>query len=213
MAYTPKAWAQERASWKAVIQLNLIRSINTFVDALGEELASTQSSSGHTSSSSDEGHSPPEQVTIPADRRTALMKLRMRLTPLRQIELDLKARLGAGTEEITEASLAAGADTMMATPFDEAAYATSPPPPRKFRVRDVVVRSHRAWKERERALKEKDRHSVRPTSPGSLSSLRDSATEVIASCADDMAAVWLDPVVREIVRRRRLMSSIGDSAE
>lgn len=212
MAYTPRAWAQERASWKAVIQLNLIRSINTIVDALAEELSAPQASTRQSSQSSDEGHSSPSDgVVIPQDRRGALMKLRMRLTPLRQVEGDLKARLGAGTDEVTDASLAASGEAMMATPFDDAAY---PTPARRFHPRDVVVRSHRAWKERERARKERDRSSsVRPNSPGSASDARDSATDVLAGCADDMIALWLDPLVREIVRRRRLMSQLGDSAE
>ena len=210
MAYTPKAWAQERASWKAVIQLNLIRSINTIVDALADELVASAPTSGHTSSSSDEGHSQAEQLVIPHERRNTLMKLRMRLTPLRQVEADLKLRLGAGTDEIVEASLAGGGEAMMATPFDEAGY---PTPERRFSARDIVVRSHRAWKERERAWKDKDRHSMRPTSPSSAHSGRDSATDVLVGCADDMAALWVDPAVREIIRRRRLMSSLGDSAE
>lgn len=213
MAYTPRAWAQERASWKAVIQLNLIRSINTIVDALAEELSAQQALPPRQSSqSSDEGHSSvTDQLTIPQDRRGTLMKLRMRLTPLRQVEADLKARLGAGTDEITEASLMSGAEAMMATPFDDSTY---PTPSRRFSPRDVVVKSHTAWKAREKARKEKDRPpTVRPTSPGSASDSRDSATEVLASCADDMSVLWLDPVVREIIRRRRLLSQQGDSAE
>ena len=242
MAYTPRAWVQERTSWKAVIQLNLIRSINTIVDALAEELAHhqppvSQAHSGPPSPSSDDGSSgarsaatataattttttaAADQVLIPADRRGVLMKLRMRLTPLRQVEVDLKARLGAGTSEVSEAAAAAlhgehpaGLDAMMATPFDDAAYASAA---RRFNPKDVVVRSHRAWKEREKARKDKDRGSLlRPNSPGSSASdKRDSATEVLAGCAEDVAALWLDPVVREIVHKRRLMSSLGDSAE
>lgn len=211
MAYTPRAWAQERASWKAVIQLNLIRSINTIVDALGEELShqppTSQSHSGPPSPASDQG-------LISGDRRGTLLKLRMRLTPLRQVEADLKDRLGAGTSEVSEASLhgeLAGLDAMMATPFDDSAYASTS---RRFNPKDVVVRSHRAWKERENARKEtKDRASTRPNSPGSASDKRDSATEVLAGCGEDMAALWQDPVVKEIVRKRRLMGSLGDSAE
>lgn len=219
MAYTPRAWAQERAAWKAVIQLNLIRSINSIVDALGEELShqppTSQTHSGPPSPLSDSGRSPAsDQVLISGDRRGTLLKLRMRLTPLRQVEVDLKDRLGAGTSEVSEASLngePAGLDAMMATPFDDAAYASTS---RRLNPKDVVVRSHRAWKERENARKEsKDRVSTRPNSPGSASDKRDSATEVLAGCGEDMTALWQDPVVREIVRKRRLMGSLGDSAE
>ncbi|EKM56244.1 uncharacterized protein PHACADRAFT_253262 [Phanerochaete carnosa HHB-10118-sp] len=210
MAYTPKAWAQERASWKAVIQLNLIRSINTIVDALAEELSAPQSpATRHSLHSSDEGHSPPtDQLLIPQDRRGPLMMLRMRLTPLRQVETDLKMRLGAGADEIVDASLMSGVEAMMATPFDDSTY---PTPSRRFTPKEAVVRSHRAWKEREKARKEKDRAlTMRPNSP---SDPRDTATDVLVGCADDMSALWLDPVVRDIVRRRRVMSQLGDSAE
>lgn len=214
MAYTPKAWVQERASWKAVIQLNLIRSINTIVDALADEIAyqSSNPPSSPSSPSSDEGHGPvPEQALIPQNRRGSLMKLRMRLTPLRQVETDLKARLGCGSDEIMNGDpLSTSMDAMMATPFDGSAYS---PSSRRFNPKDVAVRSHRAWKEREKARKEKDRSIPRPTSPGSASDKRDSATEVVTGCAEDMAALWSDPVVREIIRKRRLMSNLGDSAE
>ena len=84
---------------------------------------------------------------MPQDRRAQLMKLRMRLTPLRQVETDLKARLGAGSEEVMDGELPpASMDGMMATPFDAAAYGAAPG--RRFSPKDVVVRSHWAWKDR-----------------------------------------------------------------
>ena len=215
MAYTPRAWAQERAAWKAVIQLNLIRSVNAIVDALAEEL-SFQPPTGLPNSSppsplSEDGHSGPADAVVPPERRGALLKLRMRLTPLRQVEADLKTRLGAGTSEVTEPGVA-GLDALMATPFDEAAYAGGAARPGS---KDVVVRSHRTWKDRESARKERDRGSLsRPTSPpGSVSDARDSATEVLAGCADDLGALWHDGAIRELVRRRRLLVALGDSAE
>ena len=38
LTYARKAWAAEKEAWKAVIQLNLVRSINTIVEALSQEL-------------------------------------------------------------------------------------------------------------------------------------------------------------------------------
>ena len=71
MAYTPRAWVQERASWKAVIQLNLIRSINTIVDALAEELSAPpqQPSRQQSAHSSDEGHGSPPPPDAPTSTR------------------------------------------------------------------------------------------------------------------------------------------------
>ncbi|KIP03160.1 hypothetical protein PHLGIDRAFT_16052 [Phlebiopsis gigantea 11061_1 CR5-6] len=148
MAYTPRAWAQERAAWKAVIQLNLIRSVNAVVDALADAL----SSQPPPPPPSEDGQSPSAaEELVPPERRAALRTLRMRLSPLRQVEADLKARLGAGTREPAEAAAASDA--------------------------------------------------------------RDSATEVLAGCADDVGALWADGTVRAVVGRRRLLAALGDSAE
>lgn len=205
LTYAPKAWVAERATWRAVTQLNLIRTVNAILDALAADLASPSppaSSAGEPS--------PCAPLTVPADRKQAFAKLKLRLAPLRQVEVDLKARLGAGTEEVTEAashlSLSSddGHEGLMATPFDGTAYHTSSDSPssspsrrRGAHAREIVVRSHKAWKEkvsatrlggsreREREGRDRDRD-------------RDSATEVLAGCREDMVALWGDAVVREV---------------
>ncbi|KAH9044210.1 G-alpha-domain-containing protein [Lactarius hengduanensis] len=57
MSYTPKAWEEERMSWRTVIHLNLVRSVNTILDALE--------------------HAPETAVRVNL--------LRMRLSPLRRV--------------------------------------------------------------------------------------------------------------------------------
>ncbi|THH26626.1 hypothetical protein EUX98_g7561 [Antrodiella citrinella] len=39
MTFAPKAWQTERMSWRAVIQLNLVRAVNTILDTLATEMA------------------------------------------------------------------------------------------------------------------------------------------------------------------------------
>ena len=232
LTYAPRTFATERSSWRAVIQLNLVRSINTIIDAVCSELSpvATSSSSSylyHSNSIS----KPPSPVPadtansdnildIPQDRRAALMKLKLRLAPLRQVEADLKARLGAGTEEITEATLSTlgtvQEERASSGSADDAALSYTPS--RKLNPKEVFVRSNNDWKEKEKARAKFPlaslSHSNRSVSSGySQDNDRDTATDVLAGCAEDMVLLWQDQHVREIVKRRRVMSGLWDSAD
>lgn len=235
LAYSPKAFAAERASWRAVIQLNLVRSINTILDAVTSELVDTDAVSsspyifGSSLSSKPPSPVPGEHggssgsLDISPDRRSALRKLKLRLTPLRQVEADLKARLGAGTEEVTEDSIARDAEgrgsldaeTLMATPLDDVPYA----PVRRPHPKDAVyVRSHQDWKEKEKARSKFSLSLLKPGNsgakrPASLGEEKDTATGVLAECREDMLTLWRDPGVREVLKRRKVMRGLWDSAE
>ena len=87
MAYAREEWQRERASWKAVIQLNLIRSIITILD-LVQDVVNTESQSR------------PSSPIL--DNPTSLRVLSLRLIPLRGVEKDLKRVLGAGSSETEE---------------------------------------------------------------------------------------------------------------
>jgi len=77
MSYARKAWEEEKMSWRTVIHLNLVRSVNTILDAL-------------------------ENATEAAIR---VNLLRMRLSPLHRVQRDLEAYLGlAEGEEVHPAS-------------------------------------------------------------------------------------------------------------
>lgn len=257
LAYAPKAFAAERASWRAVIQLNLIRSIIAILDALTAELATasrpqeTHNPYGFTSPppspTPDDQHTSAQSSTIPLSHRPALSKLKLRLAPLRQVEADLKARLGAGSAEESwdgtvspsVSSPAFGPSRLSEDDLDEAALSLSLEdqafviPNRRPNPKEVFVRSHSAWKEKE---KESVTGSWRlsGTGHGSTSSrgsrpvsthanpsghsidadvYRDSATDVLAGCAEDMVALWLNEDVREAVSRRKVMKGLWDGAE
>jgi len=83
MQYARESWLEERSSWRAIIQLNLIRSIVTLLDLIGDALAD---SSYDTS-------------PFPLTEKHRL--LRLRLAPLRGVQQDLQRRLGAATIEET----------------------------------------------------------------------------------------------------------------
>lgn len=88
MTYAQRSWAEERASWNAVILLNLARSVNFIVDILTEELDATQPGP------LEEG-SPTNDFGLTEQHKS----LTRRLAPLRQIEWDLRALLGSGSSE------------------------------------------------------------------------------------------------------------------
>ncbi|RDB30446.1 Guanine nucleotide-binding protein G(i) subunit alpha-2 [Hypsizygus marmoreus] len=86
--YDPKAFKAERASWRAVIQLNVVRSIHLILDAMTR---AQNASDAHLQLS-------PE-----------LLKLQMRLAPLLQVEQALIRQLtpsGSGESEPTHLSYA-----------------------------------------------------------------------------------------------------------
>jgi len=91
LMYTPKAFKAERASWRSVIQLNLIRSIRTILEALAA------ADEGSITLDSDTPPLPP----LTTEQRT----LRMRLLPLLRVEDQLIRQLaGPGEIEATKRS-------------------------------------------------------------------------------------------------------------
>lgn len=192
MKYAKEEWLRERAAWRAVIQLNLVRSINTISDTLqaemdGDEVVSfdddTRSAQRPTSSAS-RSELPPVTLT---DQHQLL---RRRLGPLRRVEADLKRLLGAGTEEVMASN--SDASQMSASPF-----------PGAVRGRQEFQVGIRSWKDViERA------ESPRPRGGSQLGhdaqSPSQDATEVIAGCRDDMKNLWADNVVKTVLRRRNV---------
>ncbi|KAK7462125.1 hypothetical protein VKT23_007728 [Stygiomarasmius scandens] len=161
MTYSHTEWEAEKASWRTVIQLNLIRSINTIMDTLQAEIDGDpikvanavqaqahppvisradgkkydeepigtgvdneelglddeddkedkrrpKSSRSLASTAEDVIEPDPPNDELINQLRTQVTQLKLRLVPLKRVELDLRYRLGAGTEEVTEASVAQG---------------------------------------------------------------------------------------------------------
>jgi guanine nucleotide-binding protein subunit alpha len=208
MKYAHAAWCHERASWRAVIQLNLLRSIIAIVETLQAEMDNDPVTSRplspidmntdtllrpsfDTIRSEDDVASKP--LSVPLTDKHHILKLR--LGPLRRVEADLKRRLGvASTEETAGGDVGVmgegTADTVSSTAVQK-------------RSREFGVRG---WKD---AL---ESWTKNPKSVGSGEHQPvDDATEVIASCREDMKALWTDQTVRDILakRRMRLQDSAG----
>lgn len=228
MTFAPQAWQTERASWRAVIQLNLVRAVNTILDALATEMQAarppSRAGSGVASSpltsgmnflggvreddidvSSDDGRTTDSHAKAPSSESSHALYFtnqhsvwKMTMAPLRMVESDLKKYLGSGSEEINADSYE-GSTWSMATPFD------SEPPlaPTPKRSQEFTVRSMQTWKT---ALGNRSK----PASPRMPTSDLDAVTEVIAGCRDDIQALWQDGSVRELIRRGK--AQLQDSA-
>jgi guanine nucleotide-binding protein alpha-1 subunit len=184
---------EERASWRTVIYLNLVRSVNTILDLIKDEMLKTPSTPDHASSFGFPGISDtsdqPFQISGP------LKVLRLRLGPLQQIQKDLEAMLGSGSSEPVDLSRT-HAFTSVAPFLDHGHSLPSP---------EFFIRSNCGWK----SALDKVRLSLRGTNdeerPKALLKQTDEISEVIHSCREDIKALWEDPVVRELLKKRNVV--------
>ena len=200
MLYAKDDFAQERLSWKAIIQLNLIRHVLTILKILEEEAAGSSPSSAPSPVSSDTGLEPPRPPSSqnssaqPAHRLSNLSlrvnpppkplstqtafhhTLRLRLAPLAEIESNL-------SKQLTQSALSSEAS------------------------KEPMVHSYMAWMKH---------FGYKSSSPGASSSqaaspastvgwhFEDEAERVINLCKDDIAALWGDKIVRGLLRERKV---------
>jgi guanine nucleotide-binding protein alpha-1 subunit len=159
-----QAFRAELPSWRAVIQLNVIRSIRLILETLTE---AQSSSSG---------------IEYPP-LSTQHLKLKMKVSPLLQIEEALTRRL------TSDATIRIHGETV-----DSALAPITDIPAR----REVTVNSWYPWKsyfsrpQKSRKSDEDDEHGIDwndPKDPG----------RVLHACREDMIQLWNDPVVREIL--------------
>jgi hypothetical protein len=201
MRYATEVWKQERASWRAVIQLNLIRSVITIVETLQAEMDNDPISTPEQSDMSTEAllrssldapayepEATEQSMLDPLTNKHLILKLR--LSPLQRVERDLKRRLGASTEEdMGSTGTGVLSDTTLSI----------------NRRKEFGVRG---WKH---ALSYLVRHGggTWQNADGQRQSV-DEATEVIVSCKEDIKALWMDKAVRAVLMKRRMR--VEDSA-
>ncbi|KAG1900334.1 guanine nucleotide binding protein, alpha subunit [Suillus fuscotomentosus] len=179
--YTPTAFHEERILWRSVIQLNIVRSVRTILDALSDIRLPTLDSGGEDSD--DSGTNLPQELEM----------LQMRLTPLRHIEALLIAKLIPPSED--EMASVIGSSAISAYHSHRSRSSE-----RSWRAQEVFVRPGATWKG---ALAKSTR--TRPVSLGNTGmQTRDEAQEVIHSCSYDIMALWNDRLVREVLRRRKI---------
>ncbi|KAG5641747.1 hypothetical protein DXG03_004292 [Asterophora parasitica] len=223
MKYARAAWKAERLFWRAVIQLNLIRSIITVLDTLqaeSEQLPITpplplplSSHPSHApdfprdSIDSDFPDDEPRASPIQLSQKHDLLKLR--LGPLRRVEKDLKRRLGDGSEEDLGYGAAAGVlgetslgdDSGTGDGVGAVSISSRRGPRKEFGVR--------GWKqvlEGPLAVINSNTGGVADAQEAAkaCAAVLNEATGVIVSCKEDMRALWADEDVKAVLRRRRI---------
>jgi hypothetical protein len=212
MRYAREAWDDERASWRAVIQLNLVRSIILIIKTLQAEIDGEPVPVTQASNIPNLGPSAKDNWTInsgvvpsnldkPSDffRCNALSQsklstilnanhklLKLRLAPLRRVEADLELRLGEAAAEERDGS---------ADEYGPLGFA--PKQRNEFGVRKLTE-----------ALEKVSNSSTKVGNPlsenNSLEHKVDEPTEVLAGCLDDMKALWNDRAVRVVLKKRRV---------
>ncbi|KAJ7323002.1 guanine nucleotide binding protein, alpha subunit [Mycena albidolilacea] len=235
--YTPTAFREERILWRAVIQLNIVRSIRTILYALDPTSstspprrrspssimalagpsappqpgtsadaynydnyyagynnnyasASGYASDGAVDSDPESDPGPSSQSRFNFDPAPEWEALRARLLPLQHVEALLIARLVPPNEdEPTRLDFGGGL------------------PPGAEVMKEIFVRPGNRWKasEHQKSPANSRSHS-RSHSHGSD---RDEAQEALTACAPAMMALWADPGVRAVLRRRKVRLEEG----
>jgi hypothetical protein len=213
------AWIAERAFWRSVIQLNLVRSIITIVETLQAEMAGERprfdnlpQNPRRTPALSPKSSSTfrtvsPSIISQDNSNVSSLLNgkhqlLQLRLGPLRRIEADLKKRFGAqayeddGTRSIPLGPLKLDVEPQELL-FNKKEFGVG-------RLMDALKKSLRS-QETPRGGDHGHNRMV------TADNIVDEVTEVIASCKDDMVALWSDPAVRTVLKlwNVRLEDSAG----
>ncbi|GJE95016.1 G-alpha-domain-containing protein [Phanerochaete sordida] len=175
--FAPKAFHAEAEAWRAVIHLNLVRAVNFILESLH---IPTQAPSPASSSVSYRSTSSLSTVSSGSrhGNSDALRALRMRLSPLRQVELILHRRLSVEGPSPT-------------SPREQERGQPSAPP----RQPDLAVKVRSGWKALARIR--------RPTSSTNQDELQDTR-QIIDACADDIVALWADESVQAGLRERKI---------
>ncbi|CAA7268550.1 unnamed protein product [Cyclocybe aegerita] len=226
MRYAKAAWEAERASWRSVIQLNIIRSIITIVEVLQAEMDGDPIEPGTPTTpfsplpQNMPLFAPPRPESPALGTRTHSMSkqplsslltdkhqlLKLRLGPLRRVETDLKRRLGEGA--IEEADGAAANLGALNLRLDLDSSSGSGLLMKKQKSEWGVHRLQEAL-EKSSSPRVGSLHG-HGSDNGSGEGGSDDATDVIASCREDMQALWSDEAVRVVLKKRRLR--LEDSA-
>lgn len=173
---SPKAFRSERASWRAVIQLNVVQSIHAILDLMTKAHSSAHSPSmpiSHTTNPSLPPNTPPKEY--PALNPEHL-KLKMRLAPLLQVEAVLVKKLLPNGH----AQLSKLANPCQSLPLQQ----------------EISVNSSAGWKNTFNRLI--GRNSCDSADLIDWSDPDDPGV-VLNACAEDMKRLWTDPVVRKLM--------------
>ncbi|PCH43955.1 G-alpha-domain-containing protein [Wolfiporia cocos MD-104 SS10] len=188
LAYAYSSFLQERSAWRAVIHLNLVRSVNTILDSSEATLMPDLDLDADDEDEDDEDDASASAASTSSTLTDRHRALQLRLAPLRHVQRDLERSLGAATSDAPE-------------------YAGDAAPWARLEggrgAREAFVTSRYGWKT---ALRRGDE----AMSDGECEPQAQNAAEVIASCAEDMIALWTDSGVQAVLSRRKVKSRLEE---
>lgn len=190
LQYARREWAKEKATWRAVIFFNLIRNIIDVLDVLLREMSRSDgdrhSASPGYISDNDWEPSPHPPVYRFTDKHRLL---KLRLAPLRRVQIDLEKRLGPVSQEIYTCNPLG--------PVEE--HQTSQVHPREF-----GIISSNGWKSALEKLQVVQKGS---TYPQPVLRRREEENyeiaDVLVGCRENMKTLWDDDVVQQILTHRK----------
>jgi hypothetical protein len=182
MYFAPAAFHEESEAWRAVIYLNLVRTVNFILDLLDSAAIDQTTAKGGG---------------VPAPLR----RLQLSLSPLRGVEQSLKRRLSPD-DPFLLSSPTDSSPLGKISPYDAIC-------PSEFFVRSGSQWKMSLRKARESYLAQEVKASAeinngawRPKGKGKAEEEMDAARRVIEACRDDIAELWAHQRVRDILSRR-----------
>ncbi|KAF5386311.1 hypothetical protein D9757_008589 [Collybiopsis confluens] len=222
LTYAREEWEAEKTSWKAVIQLNLVRSIGSTLNTLQSELDgeplpssidfdeidpladSTKGSLDLSSAEDDLADSSLAHVQLSADDVQNLQALRLRLAALRRAETVLKLKLGAGTEEVTnmdEYQEIPNSQDSNKRPAEapDSRYLVRARRRKRIQGAEMVVRG---WRELLSSARRDNGFLGRGANVKMQDSTETEVGEILVGCREDMNTVWTNQTFRSVLRKR-----------
>lgn len=120
-------------------------------------------------------------------------QLRIRLSPLQQVQRELEQQLGAASTEI-----------YAATPTSAAPFETATPSGRRA-PHEFSINSSNGWKTAlDKFRKGPSNRSEATNGTNKVSKdVEEEIAEIIAGCREDIKSLWEDPIIKEVLVRRK----------
>ncbi|KZP15914.1 G-alpha-domain-containing protein [Athelia psychrophila] len=185
-----QAFHAERASWRAVVQYNVVRSIRIIVEAITAAEAAASLKAPFPSQTKYSAYAPkvqPIEPPTPPSEYPPLTEehllLKMRLSPLSQVEASLVRQL------------------TLSVPSDYDAPSSSKEP--KGPEKEMYVSSSGQWKHIFSKLVNDTRNSFESQDIIDWNNPNDPGV-ILHACADDMKKLWQDPIIQQLLRVQKL---------
>ncbi|KAL9710697.1 hypothetical protein Ac2012v2_006235 [Leucoagaricus gongylophorus] len=192
LTYAKREWSEERASWRAVIFLNLVRNVNEVLEHMSAEMTDLPYPRYPDSDSTEELPIRPIKTLPPLKFKDKHKQLRLQLAPLQQVQRELEQQLGAASTEVY---------STVSAPF-ESQTSSGRRAPSEF-----SINSSNGWKSAlDRFRKGPGNRPEAPNDNNKGKGSRDmeeEMAEIIVSCREDIKALWEDPTVGEALSRRK----------